>query len=487
MSTRLAAPRMSFFAPSDPRPVHFMGAAGAGMSALAELLARRGVRVTGCDANPATVADLERLGIRVAQGHDAAHVEGARAVVVTSAVPRDHPELEAARAKGIPVVRRAEALGEAVSVGEVVAVAGTHGKTTTTVMTTEALAAAGLEPTGIVGGRVAAWNGNLSAGSDQLFVVEADEYDRSFLALTPTVAVVTSIEADHLDIYRDLTDIRETFARFASEAHAIVLCADDAGANALTVPPTAEVVRYGISSTDARLVAREVTTEPNGGSAYLPVYDGKVLPRVRLAVPGRHNVLNSLAALGSGLVLGADAEDLARGLASFRGVERRFQRVGEACGVLVIDDYAHHPTEIRATLAAARAALPGRRLVAAFQPHLYSRTRDFASQFGAALALADEIFLTEIYPAREQPIDGVSSSLIAEAIALAARSSVVEPPASTGSPAPTAGRLAWRGERRELATALAGAVRSGDVVITLGAGDITRTGPELLAHLTAAA
>ncbi|HET7134186.1 MAG TPA: UDP-N-acetylmuramate--L-alanine ligase, partial [Gammaproteobacteria bacterium] len=461
---------MSLFAPSDPRPVHFMGAAGAGMSALAELLARRGVRVTGCDANPATVTDLERLGIRVSQGHDAAHVEGARAVVVTSAVPRDHPELEAARVKGIPVVRRAEALAEAVSVGEVVAVAGTHGKTTTTVMTTEALAAAGLEPTGIVGGRVAAWNGNLSAGSDRLFVVEADEYDRSFLALTPTVAVVTSIEADHLDIYRDLTDIRETFARFAHDARAIVLCADDAGANALPAPPTAEVVRYGISSTDARLVAREVTAEPGGGSVYLPVYDGKALPRVRLAVPGRHNVLNSLAALASGLVLGANAEDLARGLASFRGVERRFQRMGEACGVLVIDDYAHHPTEIRATLAAARAALPGRRLVAAFQPHLYSRTRDFASQFGAALALADEIFLTEIYPAREQPIAGVSSSLIEDAIALAARSADAEPPAPAGAPAPAAGRLAWRGERGELAAALAGAVRSGDVVITLGAG-----------------
>jgi UDP-N-acetylmuramate--alanine ligase len=204
------------------------------------------------------------MGISVVHGHDAAHVEGARAVVVTSAVPRDHPELAAAREKGIPVIRRAEALAEAVSVGEVVAVAGTHGKTTTTVMTTEALGAAGLEPTGIVGGRVAAWNGNLSAGSDRLFVVEADEYDRSFLALTPTVAVVTSVEADHLDIYRDLADIRETFARFARDARAIVLCADDAGATSLPTPATAEVVRYGISSTDARLVAREVVVEPGG-------------------------------------------------------------------------------------------------------------------------------------------------------------------------------------------------------------------------------
>lgn len=462
-----------------------MGAAGAGMSALAELLARRGVRVTGCDANPATVADLERVGISVARGHDAAHVDDARAVVVTSAVPRDHPELRAAREKGIPVIRRAEALAEAVAVGEVVAIAGTHGKTTTTVMTTEALAAAGLEPTGIVGGRVASWNGNLSAGSDKLFVVEADEYDRSFLALAPTVAAVTSVEADHLDIYRDLADIRETFARFVREAHAIVLCADDAGADAIPTPPTAEVVRYGISSTDARLVAREVVFEAGGGSTYLPVYDGRALPRVQLAVPGVHNVLNSLAALASGLVLGADAEAMARGLAGFRGVERRFQRVGEACGVLVIDDYAHHPTEIRATLSAARAALPGRRLVVAFQPHLYSRTRDFAGELGAALAEADEIFLTEIYPAREAPIPGVSSSLIEEAIARATRGAGGAAPGA--SSAPGAARLAWRGEREQLAAALAGAVRRGDVVITLGAGDITRTGPELLAHLTAAA
>ncbi len=470
-----------------------MGAAGAGMSALAELLARRGVRVTGCDANPAAVADLERCGVSVVRGHDPAHVEGAQAVVVTSAVPRDHPELEAARARGIPVIRRAEALAEVVRGGDVIAVAGTHGKTTTTVMTTEALAAAGLEPTGIVGGRVASWNGNLSVGSDELFVVEADEYDRSFLALTPAVAVVTSIEADHLDIYRDLADIHETFARFAHGARAIVVCADDAGANALRTPATAEVVRYGISSSDARLLASDVAVTPGGGSSYVPVYDGRELPRVQLEVPGRHNVLNSLAALASGLVLGADPAGMARGLAAFRGVERRFQRIGEAAGVVVIDDYAHHPTEIRATLAAARAAFPGRRLLVAFQPHLYTRTRDFAGEFGAALAEADEVFLTEIYPAREQPIEGVSSSLVEAALLQAASGPRAAPRdgASAGhateSAAASPARLAWRGERGELAAALAHAVRGGDVVITLGAGDITRTGPELLAQLTAAA
>ncbi|HEU4641370.1 MAG TPA: UDP-N-acetylmuramate--L-alanine ligase [Gemmatimonadaceae bacterium] len=459
---------MSLFSPSDPRPVHFMGVAGAGMSALAELLVRRGVRVTGCDATPGATGDLERLGIHVERGHDPSHVEGARALVVTSAVPKNHPELERARALGVPVIRRAEALAEAVSVGDVVAIAGTHGKTTTTVMTTEALAAAGLEPTGVAGGRVGAWEGNLSTGGDRLFVVEADEYDRSFLALAPTVAVVTNVEADHLDIYADLADIRDAFTRFARGARAIVLCADDPGANTLPMPSTAEIIRYGVESRDARLLARDVRRE-DGTSRFLVEYDGEVVGEASLRVPGRHNVLNALAALAGGLALGVSVERMTAGLARFGGVERRFQRVGEARGITIVDDYAHHPTEIRATLDAARAAFPGRRIVAAFQPHLFTRTRDFAAEFGLALAAADAIFLTEIYPARERPIEGVSAELIARAARDAG------------------GALVWRGERSALAAALAGAVRAGDVVLTIGAGDITRTGPELLAHLTAAA
>src|SRR5215472_16321193 len=213
---------MPLIDPADDRRIHFMGIAGAGMSALGELLVRRGARVTGCDAHGDATGDLERLGLSVAVGHDPAHVDGSRAVVVTSAVPRDHPELERARALGIPVIRRAEALAEAVSGGTVIAIAGTHGKTTTTVMTTEALAAAGLDPTGVVGGRVAAWGGNLRPGRPTLAVVEADEYDRSFLALTPTIAVVTNIEADHLDIYSDLADIADAFANFVRPARTIV-------------------------------------------------------------------------------------------------------------------------------------------------------------------------------------------------------------------------------------------------------------------------
>src|SRR6185369_317822 len=245
---------MALLDSNDKKPVHFVGIAGAGMSALAELFIRRGVKVTGCDANPGGAGDLERLGVHVTT-HDPAHVDAARALVVTSAMPKDHPELARARERGIPVIRRAEALGEVTVGRELVGIAGTHGKTTTTVMTAMALGAAGRDPTALVGGRVGDWGGNLRAGSDRLYVVEADEYDRSFLALTPTVAVVTNIEADHLDIYADLADIKGAFAQFAKGARTIVLCADDPGATSLRTPSSTEVIRYGIESKDARLVA----------------------------------------------------------------------------------------------------------------------------------------------------------------------------------------------------------------------------------------
>jgi UDP-N-acetylmuramate--alanine ligase len=436
------------------------------MIALAELFARRGIPVTGCDSNPAAAgADLARVGISVAEGHSPAHVIGARAVVFTSAMGRDNPELVAARDAGIPLIRRAEALGAAVASGDVVGIAGTHGKTTTTVMTTNALRSAGLEPTGIAGGRVAEWDGNMTFGSDRLFVVEADEYDRSFLALDPAIAVVTNVEADHLDIYADLDDIRATFMQYLKGARAIVLCSDDVGANSLTLPPTAEIIRYGVKSPDARLVARDVRPD-EGGSVFKLEYDGQSKAQVRLRVPGVHNVQNALAAIGAGIALGVEIGKMLPGLEAFMGVERRFQRIADVGGVTIIDDYAHHPTEIAATIEAARAAFPGRRLVLAFQPHLYSRTRDFASDFGRALSGGDVVFLTELYPARERAIEGVDSGLVQRAIVAAG------------------GSMLWRGERTALADALAGEVRAGDVVITVGAGDITRTARELRDILT---
>ena len=463
---------MSLLDSVDPRPVHFVGIAGAGMSGLAELFLRRGVPVQGTDANPDGAPDLVARGIPV-HAHDAELVRGARAVVYSSAVPATHPELQAARELGLPIVRRAEALGEAVRGGTLIAIAGTHGKTTTTVMTTEALAAAGLDPTGVAGGRVGAWGSNLRAGADALFVVEADEYDRSFLALTPTVAVVLNVEADHLDIYDDLADITRTFTQFQRPARAVVLCEDDAGASALPQDASREIVRYAVSDAsggaarNARLVARDVRLDAAGARATVS-FDGREKGELVLQVPGLHNVRNALAALGAGLMVGARLADMLPGLARFGGVERRFQRLGAVRDVLVVDDYAHHPTEVAATIAAARAAHPERRLVVAFQPHLFSRTRDFADAFGAALASADVTMLCAIYPAREAPLPGVTSALIADAMRAHGR-------------AP-----AWEGPMHDCAEALATTVQAGDLVLTVGAGDITRVGPALLSRLSAA-
>jgi UDP-N-acetylmuramate--alanine ligase len=454
---------------TDPRPVHFVGIAGAGMSALAELLARRGLAIQGTDANPTGAPDLAQYGIVVA-AHDAAMVAAARALIFSSAIPATHPEMLAARAAGIPLVRRAEALAAAVSGGCLIGIAGTHGKTTTTVMTTEALAAAGRNPTGVVGGRVERWGGNLRLGGET-YVVEADEYDRSFLALSPEIAVVLNVEADHLDIYRDLNDITRTFEQYLSPARVLVRCADDDGAMSLRVASRHEVIAYSATvagtapsahAADARLVAADLVLDASG-SRFTVHFDREALGEIRLAVPGVHNVRNALAAIGSGLALGLTVPAMAPGLADFRGVERRFQRLGAARGVEVVDDYAHHPTEVRATVAAARHAYPGRRLVLAFQPHLYSRTRDLQVDFASALSAADVVLLCDIYGAREAPEPGVTSALIGDRI--------------------TNGVLRWRGPRSEVAATLATMVQTDDVVLTMGAGDITRSGPELLALL----
>lgn len=463
-SARMRDDALRLFRDPDARPVHFVGIAGAGMSALAELFARRGLAVTGSDMSAAGNADLEALGITVHRGHRAEFVTGARALVISSAIAPGHVELAAAESLGIPVIRRAEALGAAVDGMQIIGVAGTHGKTTTTVMTTDALTGTSAAPTGIVGGRVQRWGGNLRWGGGNTVVVEADEYDRSFLALHPTVAVVTNVEADHLDIYADLADITATFEQYLSVAKGIVLCADDAGATALQLPDSADVIRYGLDSTDARLVGiRE-------GDSMRIVFDGALLGRITLRVPGDHNKRNALAALAAGLLLGYPFEQLRPGLESFGGVERRFEKKGEVNGILVIDDYAHHPTEVHATLDAARAAYPDRRIVALFQPHLYTRTRDFAGEFGQALATgADVVALTDIYQAREQPIPGVTADLIAGAAARAGH-------------APD-----WFGLRADATAALIALVQPGDLVLTMGAGDVTQVGPELLAALGAGA
>ncbi len=457
---------MDLFEPSDPRPVHFIGIGGAGMSALALIAHRRGVHVTGCDADPAGAADVVALGVSVTRGHDPAHVAGARAVVATAAVPADHPELAAARAAGVPVVPRKEALAQLVARGRTVAIAGTHGKTTTTVMATEAFRAAGLAPTGIAGGRVEQWGGNALLEGDALFVVEADEFDRAFLALRPTVAVVNNVEADHLECYGSLAAIEDAFVEFAGHAETVVAGADDPGAERVARRLGRPVVRFGLAA-DADLRISEVRASHEGTAARLRFPGGEELSLV-LAVPGMHNVRNATAALGALHAAGGSPAAALPALAAFRGVGRRFERLGERRGIAVVDDYAHHASEVAATLGAARQAFPGRRLVAVFQPHLYSRTAAQHEALGAALAEADLVVVTEIYAAREQPIAGVSGRQVAEAARRAGREVIFEP------------LLADLGPR------LQSVVRSGDVVLTLGAGDITRIGRELVRWLDAA-
>ena len=460
---------MTLFRTGDPKPIHFMGIAGAGMSALAQIAGHRGVAITGCDSDTsgAGTEDLTALGIPVWRGHDPSHLEGARAVVVTAAVPRDHPELEKARALGLPVIRRADALGELVSGGRegVVAIAGTHGKTTTTVMVTEALTAAGRDPTGLAGGRVAAWGGNARIGGDDLFVVEADEYDKAFLSLHPTVAVVNNVEADHLECYGSMDALEEAFADFASRAQRVIIGADDAGADRVALKITAPVWRVGHGATaDVRI--RAVRLEPGGSRATIALPTGLAV-ELALAVPGLHNVRNAAAALAVLHALGADVQAGAAALSGFHGVGRRFERLGEAAGVTVVDDYAHHPTEVSATLSAARQAFPGRRIVAVFQPHLFSRTALHGEALGKALAAADMVVVAPIYAAREQPQDGVTHHLVVR-----------------GATRAGAATVAVR-DRAGVTNHVARAVREGDVVFTLGAGDITRVGPELLQLLKA--
>lgn len=450
------------------RPVHFMGMGGAGMCALAELLLRHGGLVSGCDAKQSeALRDLGRLGATVQLGHDPSHVGDVSVLVVTSAVPADHPEVLAAEEAGVPVVKRARALGDWVASGTLVAVAGTHGKTTTTAMATEILAVAGRDPTGLVGGRVTGWESNLRFGSDALFVVEADEYDRSFLTLSPDVAIITNVEADHLDIYGDVAGVRAAFADFAARTRGggrIIVCADDHGASSLLAGLDRPAYTYG---TTAGSMLRATQVSVTADATTCEIYEeGRHVGALSLRVGGRHNLLNALAAAGAARALDAQWPEILDALGQFAGVGRRFEDLGECDGVTVVDDYAHHPTEVEATLVAARARFPDARLVAAFQPHLFSRTRDFAAGFGDALALADVIWVTDVFPAREAPIPGITGELVADAARAAGATEVHYHP-----------------DLATLPEALAGVLRSGDMLVTLGAGSIETLGPRVLERL----
>jgi UDP-N-acetylmuramate--alanine ligase len=449
----------------DLGPVHFIAVGGAGMSGIAAMYAQLGVPVSGSDqADSATLAELAALGVRTFVGHAADQLGDASTVVVSSAVRETNPELAEARRRGLRVWHRSAALAALMLGRRGIAVTGTHGKTTTSAMTAVLLAGAGADPGWVVGSPLAATGRAWHAGAGEPFVVEADESDGSFLQYPAGVVVVTNVEADHLDNWGTAEAYAAGFVELAGRpgVATVVISADDPGAVAITPAirdAGTQVVTFGESAgADVRITAAEFP--PGRARAVLETADdtGEVV----LAVPGRYNLQNAAAAYAVGRALGLDGPALRAAAGTFTGTQRRFQPVADVAGVRVFDDYAHHPTEVAATLTAARGLVGAGRLVACFQPHLFTRTRDFAAEFGRALAAADEVLVLGIYPAREDPIPGVTGHLVADAVTAVAPD-----------------RVHYVESVAEAAPALASLVRPGDVVVTLGAGDVTTVGPRL--------
>ncbi len=449
------------------RKIHFVGIGGIGMSGIAEVLLNLGYTVTGSDLNPSEITDrLAELGARIYTLHAPENVHGSDVVIYSSAVTLDNPEVQEALRLKIPVIKRAEMLGELMRLKFGIAIAGTHGKTTTTSLTGAVLSAAGLDPTLIIGGRVRAMNTNAQLGSGDLLVAEADEFDRSLLNIVPTIAVITNIEADHMECYADLEDLHNAFVTFANKVPfygRVVACLDDPGVQEVLQRIKRRLETYGFNP-QADWVARDVVLGAEG-SRFTVHYRGEKLGEVTLRLPGKHNVLNALAALAVGNELDVPFARMQEAMATFSGVDRRFDIKGEFNGVMVVDDYAHHPTEIEATLKAARAGWPERRLVVAFQPHLYSRTRYFLKAFARALLLADVVLVLDVYPAREAPIAGVNGGVLAEAArALGHR------------------QVHFLPDKNRLPDKILEIARPGDMVLTVGAGDIWRLNRKLVEH-----
>lgn len=446
---------------------HFIGIGGAGMSALALVLAERGVPVTGSDLKESRYTrQLVRAGIPVRIGHDPANLGDPEVVVVSSAIPATNPELREAERRGIPVWPRARMLAHLAADSSTIAVAGTHGKTSTSAMIATMLDALGLDPTFLVGGELAGFGTNARHGEGRFCVVEADESDGSFVELDPFVAVVTNVDADHLDHYGSMEEIRAAFRAFIERTHpdgAVVVCADDPALVELARSSGRRVVSYGFSPS-ADLVCERV--EPAGTGSRFDLRHPAGSLRCTIAVPGEHMVSNATAALACASVLGLDLAEAARALGTYTGVRRRFDVIGVVDRITVVDDYAHHPREIDATLAAARAA-GFERIWAVFQPHRYSRTAAFAAQFGRSLARADLVVITEVYSAGEAPIPGISAKTVLRAL-LDSR--------------PRA-RAAYLPHRADIVPYVCANARGGDVVLTLGAGDITSIAPEIVSGL----
>ena len=456
--------------------MHFVGVGGIGMSGIAELLANLGYVVSGSDGKRSDVtARLESAcGVTVFEGHAAGNAGDADVVVYSSAVKRTNPEIAAALRRGIPVIPRAEMLAELMRLRFSIAVAGSHGKTTTTSMIALVLERGGLDPTAVIGGRLSAFGSNARLGQGTYMVAEADESDRSFLMLLPSIAVMTNIDHEHMDTYGSFEELQRAFVDFANKVPfygSVVACVDDPHVRAVCPSITRRVVTYGLEEADAPMIGgRGLELGSFGGRCTVYRRDGggeTVLGTLQLSVPGRHNLQNALAAVAVAGELGLDFAGVADTLREFHGAERRFERVGEADGVLVVDDYGHHPTEIAAVLAAARVTL-GRRLLVAFQPHRYTRTERLMDEFGPAFADADEVVLTDIYAASEEPIAGVTVEALAESV-------------TRGSGRPV--RVVKAIDR--LAGELAAAARPGDAVLTLGAGSIAAVPRRLLAALQA--
>ncbi|NCO60495.1 MAG: UDP-N-acetylmuramate--L-alanine ligase [Deltaproteobacteria bacterium CG_4_8_14_3_um_filter_51_11] len=451
------------------RHIHFIGIGGIGMSGIAELLINLGYEVSGSDLKQsAATRRLAAMGAKVSQGHNRENTAGADVVVYSSAVSDTNPEIIAARDLAIPVIPRAEMLSELMRLKFGVAVAGAHGKTTTTSMVASVLTAGGLDPTVVIGGRLDIWGGsNAKLGQGDILVAEADESDGSFMALSPAISVVTNIDLEHIDHYGTMDNLRDTFAAFINKVPfygTSILCLDNEEIQGIIPRLKKRYLTYGMSS-QADLRAGDLKKDVRQ-SSFEALYKGRSMGRVTLGIPGEHNVLNSLAAIGVGLELDIPMEVISEGLKNLGGVARRFQIKGEAAGILVIDDYGHHPTEIIATLKTARECWPDRRLVVAFQPHRYTRTKSLYERFVLTFNEADVLLLDKIYGAHEEPIEGVSSDSLAQGVKMHGHKDV----------------RSFEG-REGLFSHLRVTVKKGDVVMTLGAGDIYEVGERLLEEM----
>jgi UDP-N-acetylmuramate--alanine ligase len=448
--------------------IHFVGIGGVGMSGIAEVLINLGYKVSGSDLKQTPVTErLKNMGGTIYHGHNLGNVQGADVVVISSAVEALNPEVVEAKFKKIPVIPRAEMLAELMRLKYSVTISGTHGKTTTSSMIGLVLTRGGLDPTVVIGGKLANFGSNAKVGKGDYLVAEADESDGSFLKLTPTIAVVTNIDTDHLDYYGNINNTRKAFLEFVNKVPfygSVILCADDRQIQKIVPDVKRRYITYGIEN-PADLLARNIVHCTLGAEFDL-IYFGRNLGKIKLNVPGIHNVYNSLATIAAAMELELKIEDIKKAFLEFTGVDRRIQVKGEAGGVTVVDDYGHHPTEIKATLSAVKDSWK-KRTIAVFQPHRYSRTKLLAKDFGTAFDQADAVVITEIYPAGEKPIKGINAGLILKKIKDSNKSMALE----------------FCPTRQDMVDFLIKTTKPGDLVITLGAGDIWKTGEEFLERL----